>query len=122
MEDCDYEVGGAVAAARPVIGNTLRTSGSKGEVIKGVTRHLERRRETGLRKKKGSHERHENVDCTRARPGKSSLIDANIMMTKEGIFTMISHVVVVRHLGGLLCAVGPMVSLFNLSSLHPWGS
>ena len=34
MEDCDYTVGGAVAAARPVIGNTLRTSGSKGESIK----------------------------------------------------------------------------------------
>ena len=31
MEDCDYAVGGAVAAARPVIGNILRTSGSKGE-------------------------------------------------------------------------------------------
>ena len=45
-------VGGAVAAARPVIGNTLRASGSKGEAIKGVTRHLERRRETGFRKKK----------------------------------------------------------------------
>ena len=35
---------------------------------------------------------------------------------------MISRVVVVRHLGGLLCAVGPMVSLFELSSLHPWES
>ena len=34
------------------------------------------------------------------------------MMTKEGTFTMISRVVVVRHLGGLLYAVGPMVSLF----------
>ena len=33
---------------------------------------------------------------------------------------MISRVVVVRHLEGLLCAVGPMVSLLNLSSLHPW--
>ena len=44
------------------------------------------------------------------------------MMTKEGTFTMISRVVVVRHLGGLLCAVGPMVLLFNLSSLHPRGS
>ena len=33
-------------------------------------------------------------------------------MTKEGTFTMISRVVVVRHLGGLLCAVGPMISLF----------
>ena len=43
-------------------------------------------------------------------------------MTKEGIFTIISRAVVVRHLGGLLCAVGPMVSLFNLSWLHPWGS
>ena len=41
-------------------------------------------------------------------------------MTREGTFTMISRVVVVRHLGGLLCAVSPMVSLFNLSSLHPW--
>ena len=52
MGDCDYAVGGAVAAARPVIGNILRTSDSKGKVIKGVTRHLERRRETGFRKKK----------------------------------------------------------------------
>ena len=42
MEDCDYAVGGAVAAARPVIGNTLRTSGSKGEAIKSVTRHISR--------------------------------------------------------------------------------
>ena len=55
MEDCDYAVGGAVAAARPVIGNTLRTLGSEGEAIKGVTRHLERKRETGLRNKRGSH-------------------------------------------------------------------
>ena len=46
-------------------------------------------------------------------------INASIMMTKEGTFTMISRVVVVRHLGGLFCAVGPMVSLFKLSSLHP---
>ena len=37
---------------------------------------------------------------------------APFKMTKEGTFTMISRVVVVRHLGGLLCAVGPMVSLF----------
>ena len=44
------------------------------------------------------------------------------MMTKEATFTIISLVVVVRHLGGLLCALGSMVSLFNLSSLHPWGS
>ena len=34
------------------------------------------------------------------------------MMAKEGTFTMISRVVVVRHLGELLCAVGPVVSLF----------
>ena len=52
MDDCDYAVSGAVAAARPVIGNTLRTSGSKAEAIKGDTRHLERRLETGFRKKK----------------------------------------------------------------------
>ena len=64
---------------------------------------------------------HGNVDCTKARPGKSSLVDASLMMTREGKFTMTSRVVVVRHLGGLLCDVGPMVSLFNLSSLHPWG-
>ena len=31
MEDCDYAVGGAVAAARPIIGNILKTSGSKDE-------------------------------------------------------------------------------------------
>ena len=30
----------------------------------------------------------------------------------EETFTMISRVVVGCHLGGLLCAVGPMVSLF----------
>ena len=35
---------------------------------------------------------------------------------------MISRVVVVRHLRGLFFAVGPMLSLFNLSSLHPWES
>ena len=43
----------------------------------------------------------------------------NLKMTREGNFTIVSRVVVVRHLRGLLCAVGPMVSLFNLSSLHP---
>ena len=32
-------------------------------------------------------------------------------MTKDGRFMMISRVVVVRHLGRLLCAVGPMVFL-----------
>ena len=122
MGDYDYAVGGAVAAARPVIGNTLRTSGSEGKVINGVTRHLERRRETGSKEKRGSRQRHENVDCTKARPGKSSLIDASIMMTTEGTFAMTSHVVIVRPLGGLLCAVDPMISLLNLSSLHPWGS
>ena len=41
--------------------------------------------------------------------GKSSLIDVSFKMTKEGTFTIISRVVVVRHLGGLFCAVGPMV-------------
>ena len=46
-------------------------------------------------------------------PGKSSLTGASFKMTKEGTFTMISRVVTVRHLGGLLCAVGPMVSLFQ---------
>ena len=54
MEDFDYAVGGAVAPARSVIGNILRTSGSKSEAIEGVTRHLERKRETGFRKKRGS--------------------------------------------------------------------
>ena len=39
-------------------------------------------------------------------------LQAIFKMTKEGTFTMISRVVVVRYLGGLLCAVGPMVSLF----------
>ena len=42
----------------------------------------------------------------------AGIVDASFMMTKEGTFTMISRAVVVRHLGGLLCAVGPMVSLF----------
>ena len=32
----------------------------------------------------------------------------SLMMTKEGTFTIIPHVVVVRHLGGLLCVVGPV--------------
>ena len=71
-----------------------------------------------FRKKRASKLRHENVDCTKARPGKSSLIDASLMMTGAGTHTMISRVVVVRHLGELLCAVDPMVPLFNLSSLH----
>ena len=35
---------------------------------------------------------------------------------------MISRVEVARHLAGLLCAVGLMISLFNLSSLRPWES
>ena len=48
----------------------------------------------------------------------SIYMDASFKMTREGTFTMISRVVVVRHLGGLLCAVGPIVSLFYLSSLH----
>ena len=43
---CGYAVGGAVATARPVISNTLTTTGYKGKVTKGVTRH-ERRREIG---------------------------------------------------------------------------
>ena len=43
-------------------------------------------------------------------------------MSKEATFTMISRLVVVRHPEGLFCAVGPMVSLLNRSSLHPWGS
>ena len=43
---------------------------------------------------------------------KTSILKAYFMMTMEGTFTMISRVVVVRHLGGLLCAVGPMVSFF----------
>ena len=38
--------------------------------------------------------------------------DQHFKMTKEGTFTMTSRVVVVRHLGGLLCAAGPIVSLF----------
>ena len=42
-----------------------------------------------------------------------------LKMTEAGTFTMILRVGVVRHFGGLLCAVGPTVSLFNLSSLHP---
>ena len=45
-------------------------------------------------------------------PGKSSLIGASFKMTREGTFTMISRVVVVRPLGELLCAGGPMASLF----------
>ena len=43
----------------------------------------------------------------------SRVVDASFKMTKEGRFTMISRVVVVRRLGGLLCAVGPMLSLFS---------
>ena len=52
-----------------------------------------------------------------SKPGPT--VDVSLIMTRAGIFTMISRVVVVRYLGGLLCAVGPMASLFNLSSLHP---
>ena len=50
-----------------------------------------------------------------SKPGPT--VDASLIMTRAGIFIMISRVV--RYLGGLLCAVGPMASLFNLSSLHP---
>ena len=39
-------------------------------------------------------------------------------MTKEGTFTMISRVVVARHLGRLLCAVGPWFRSFNLTFLR----
>ena len=45
-----------------------------------------------------------------------------LKMTEAGTFKMTSRVVVVRHFGELLCAVGPTVFLFNLSSLHPWES
>ena len=48
---CGYAVGGALATARLVIGNTLTTAGSKGKVTKGVTRY-ERRQETGSLLKK----------------------------------------------------------------------
>ena len=77
-----------------------------------------------VQKKKEVHSNDMKMSTAqKARSGKkSSLIDDNIMMPKEGTFTTISRVVVVRHLGELLCAVGPMVSLFNLSSLHPWAS
>ena len=45
------------------------------------------------------------------------------MMTRAETLTMISRVVVVRHIGGLFCVMDPMVSHFNnLSSLHPWES
>ena len=55
----------------------------------------------------------------KASRSQSSLVDASLNMTGAGIFTMVLRVVVIRHFGGLLCAVGPMVSLYNLSSLHP---
>ena len=95
-----------------MIGNTLRASDSKGEAIKGVTRHPERSGKLGSEKKYVHSNDMKTSIAQKARPGKSSLIDASFMMTKEGTFTMISRAVVVRHLGGLLCAVGPMVSLF----------
>ena len=49
------------------------------------------------------------VQCHRK---KRIVLYSVIKMTKEGTFTIISRVVVVRHVGGLLCAVGLMVSLF----------
>ena len=52
----------------------------------------------------------------------NSVPHTTFKMTEAGTFTMISRVVVIRHFGGLLCAVGPTVSPFNLSSLHPWES
>ena len=55
----------------------------------------------------------------RASRSQSSLVDASLMMTGAGTFTMISRVVVVRHLQGLLGAVGSMSSLFHLFSVHP---
>ena len=58
----------------------------------------------------------------KASGSQSSLVDVTLKMTGAATFTMISRVVVVRHLGGLLCAVCLMFSLFNLSSLHPWES
>ena len=53
---------------------------------------------------------------TQARVASSTPV---LSMTRVGTFTMISRVVVVRHLEGLHCAVGPIVSHFNLSSLRP---
>ena len=112
-----------MATAKPEIGNTLRISGSKGEATKGVTRHLERGQETGfLPKTKSFQLLHKNEDCPKARQRKSSLVDAIFKRTGEGIYTMISRVVVVRHLGGLFGAVSSICSLINNSSLHPWQS
>ena len=120
MQDCDFAVGGTVATAMSVTGNVLKTSGSKGETIKGVTGHLERVRETGSRLNKRAFSNDKKCRLHKSIcPGNSSLIDASFKMTGVGVFTMISRVVVVRRLGGLLCAVGPIVSLFNLSSLRP---
>ena len=43
-----------------------------------------------------------------------------LKMNEAGTFTTIPRVVVIRHFGGLFCGVGPIVSVFNLSSLRPW--
>ena len=94
--DCGYAVGRTVATARPVIGNTLRITGSKGEACKGVTRHLERGRETGsvLRKEHSVTTRNENR--TKASRSKISLVDASFKRIGAGTYTIISLVVVVR--------------------------
>ena len=84
---------------------------------KGVSRYLERGRETGYLLKKRAFTTvttHKNFDCIKARPSKSSLVDASFKMTEAETFTMMSRVVVVRDLGELLCAVGPMYSLISL--------
>ena len=113
-----------MAKARPVICITLRTLGSKGEATKGVTRHLERGRETGslLEKRAFTVTTPKMSTPQKARPSKSSLIDARFQMTGAETYTMRSRVVVVCRHGGLLCAMRSLGSLFNLSMLHSWQS
>ena len=66
-------------------------------------------------------------DCTKASRSQSSLVDASFKMPGPGTHTMISCVVVVCHLRGLICAVGPMgslISIFIVTSLegfNDWG-
>ena len=63
-----------------------------------------------------------NGDYTKASRSKSSLVGASFKRIEAETYTMIPCVVYVSHLRALLCAMGPMDFLINLSSLHPWQS
>ena len=67
MQDCGYVVRGAVATTTPVIGNTLKISGSKGKATKGVARHLKWGRETGSLMKKKAFSNDTKISTTQKR-------------------------------------------------------